>query len=197
MIPSKRFPIVIILGKSGSGKGTQAKLLSDKTGFHIVSSGKLLRSRIKKKDFLGKKLRKIIYGGGLAPSPLIFHLWLHEFERLLPQRKIKGLIFEGSPRKLYEAFLLDEVLEFYSANKNMRVVHIQLSNKEARKRLHKRGRVDDELNEVNKRLRWFKIEVTPTVKHYRMEKILVEVNGEQSVEKVHQEIMRKLKTFLM
>jgi len=187
----------MILGKSGSGKGTQAKLLSDKTGLHVVSSGKLLRSRMKQQDFLARNLRRIHNRGGLMPSPLVFHLWLHEFERLLPQRKVKGLIFEGSPRKLYEAFLLDEVLEFYNANKNIRVVHIQLSNKEARKRLHKRGRVDDELNEINKRLHWFKAEVTPTVKHYRKEKILVEVNGEQTVEKVHQEIMRKLKTFLM
>ena len=196
MTLSKRFPIVIILGKSGSGKGTQAKLLSNKTGFHILSSGKLIRSRMKQQDFLAKNLRRIHNLGGLMPSPLVFHLWLHEFERLLPQRKIKGIIFEGSPRKLYEAFLLDEVLEFYSANKNIRVVHIQLSNKEARKRLHKRGRVDDKFSKINERLRWFKAEVTPTVKYYRKKKMLVEVDGEQSAEKVHQEIMRKLKNFL-
>ena len=196
MTLSKRFPIIIILGKSGSGKGTQAKLLSDKTGVYIMSSGKLLRARVKKSDFLGKKLRKIIHGGGLSPSPLVFHLWLHEFERLLPQHKVKGLIFEGSPRRLHEAFLLDEVLEFYNANRNIRVVHIQLSNKEARKRLQKRGRVDDELQEIDKRLRWFKAEVIPTIKHYRKKKMLVEVNGEQSVKMVHRDIMRKLKAVL-
>ena len=101
--------VFIVLGKSGSGKGTQVEFLQKKFGFELISSGALLRARAEENDFVGKRIDEIISNGNLAPTPIIFHLWLHRFEELR-EKGVKKIIFEGSPRKLYEAMLLEAKL---------------------------------------------------------------------------------------
>lgn len=197
MTASRNFRFIILLGKSGSGKGTQAYLLVKKFGLKHLSTGALLRKRCEKKDFLGGKLKNILTRGGLVPTPLVFHFWLHALENFRKDKKCKGVVIEGSPRKLYEAWMLKETLDFYNWGNGVRAVHIAISDKEALKRLLKRGRpIDDQIKAIKSRLLWFKKEVMPTISFYKKEGILSEINGEQSVENVHKEILRKLKTFL-
>ncbi|MBI1971326.1 MAG: nucleoside monophosphate kinase [Candidatus Wildermuthbacteria bacterium] len=186
---------IILLGKSGSGKGTQAILL--KTKFHLghINSGALLRARARRKDFIGNGLAKIMARGALIPTPLVFHLWLHTLEQFRKQKKFHGAIFEGSPRKLYEANMLQETLEFYGWSSNIVVLYIKISDREAMKRLLNRGRHDDEGHAIKNRLVWFRKEVRPVIEFYRKKKELVEINGEQPVEKVFKEIVGKLKRF--
>lgn len=198
MTPSKgsKIKIIIVLGKSGSGKGTQVKMLAKTHNFKIISSGNLLRARKEQGDFVGRRIGEIIDAGGLVPTPVIFHMWLHELEEAREQKGLKGIIFEGSPRKLYEAFMLDETLWFYELEGNMRVVHLDITDKEAMKRLLARGRTDDEQKAIEVRLRWFRQEVLPVVEHYKKMGKLIEVNGQQSIEEVREEMMQKLKSFL-
>lgn len=197
MIVSKNFKFIILLGKSGSGKGTQADLLMKKFGLKHLSTGVLLRKRCKKKDFLGRGIARILKRGGLIPTHIVSHMWLHALESLREDKKAKGVILEGSPRKLYEAWMLKETLDFYNWGNNVRVFHIAISDKEALKRILKRGRpIDDQTKAIKNRLFWFKKEVTPAISFYKKEGILSEINGEQSIENVHKEILRKLKTFL-
>ena len=191
------FSIIILLGKSGSGKGTQADLLIQEFGLKHVSTGTLLRKRCKKKDFLGRKLKSIMASGGLVPTPLVFHLWLHELESFHKDKKCRGVVMEGSPRKLYEAWMLKETLDFYGWSKNVRVFHIAISDREALRRLLKRGRsIDDQTEAIKNRLFWFKKEVKPAVSFYKKEGVLFDINGEQSVENVYKEIRKKLGNFL-
>lgn len=199
MTPSKessKLKIIIVLGKSGSGKGTQVEMLAERYHLKIISSGNLLRARKAQDDFVGKRIGEVIDKGGLVPTPVIFHMWLHELEAAREQKGINGIVFEGSPRKLYEAFMLDETLWFYELEGNMRAVHLDISDEEAMKRLLARGRTDDEQKAIKERLRWFRQEVLPVVEHYKTMGKLIEVNGQQSIEAVHQEILEKLKDFL-
>jgi len=129
--------VIILLGKSGSGKGTQAELLSNKFGFSHVISGDLLRSRAKKSDFTGKKLANVLAHGGLAPTGVIFKLWLDKIEKLESAKNFKGLVLDGNPRKIKEALLIDEVFDWYEL-KNVKAVLIDISDKEAAWRLGKR-----------------------------------------------------------
>src|SRR3989344_1076045 len=195
MTPSN-FTVLIVLGKSGSGKGTQVEKLAEQYGLKIISSGSLLRARAEEKDFVGNRIAGIIDKGGLIPTPIIFHLWLHELEKIREaENEVKGFIFEGSPRKLYEAYLLDETLWFYNLEKNMRVVHLDITDEEAMKRLLARKRYDDTEAAIRERLQWYKAEVVPAVEYYREKGRLVEINGEQSGEAPHQEIAEKVKDF--
>ncbi|OGZ62404.1 MAG: hypothetical protein A3C58_03135 [Candidatus Staskawiczbacteria bacterium RIFCSPHIGHO2_02_FULL_34_10] len=129
--------VIILLGKSGSGKGTQAELLKEKFGFSHIVSGDLLRNRAKKLDFSGKKLSRILTHGGLAPTCIIFKLWLDRIERLENSKNFKGVLLDGNPRKIKEAYLIDEAFEWYEW-KNIKAILIDVSDKEASDRLGKR-----------------------------------------------------------
>ncbi len=105
---------------------------------------------------------------------------------------MKGIIFDGSPRKLYEASMLLELLEMYGWEKSVRVLHVMISPKEAMKRLLKRGRFDDDREDIKNRLRVFREEVMPVLRFFKKQGMLIEINGEQTVEAVHKEILRTL-----
>lgn len=187
--------LIVILGKSGSGKGTQAELLHKNFGFEYFSVGKALRKRAAIQDFIGIKIRKVLKEGGLIPTPLVFHFWFNALERFR-KKKVKKLIIEGSPRKLYEAWMLQELVEFYGWDKDFLALHLKISDKEALKRLLKRGRSDDEIQAIKNRLKWFRQEVMPVIDFYRKKNRILEINGEGKVEDIHKRIVRKLKHFL-
>lgn len=192
----KAFKFLSILGRAGSGKGTQAELLGRLFPFKHISTGQLLRDRAQEKDFLGKKIADILEVGGIIPTPITFMLWMPELEKLAQQTTYQGLLFDGSPRKLHEAQMLDDTLELYGWSEHMRVLNINISKEEAMRRLLLRARSDDDEASIRSRLAWFKTYVEPTLDHYRKKGLLVDVQGEQPVEDVHKEVLLKLKDFL-
>ena len=196
MTLSKDFKTLVVLGKSGSGKGTQVEMLVGKYNFRVISSGNLLRARSEQSDFVGRRIGEIINKGDLVPTPVIFHLWLHELEATREDGSARGVVFEGSPRKLYEAWMLDETLWFYGLEQNMQVLHLNISDEEAMKRLLERGRKDDQPDAIRERLRWYQEQVSPAIEHYREKGKLIEINGEQSIEDVSKEVLEKLRNFL-
>jgi len=215
--------MIILLGPPGSGKGTQAKLLVKKFKLECFGSGDALRQRQKIGDFTAKKLVKVMGKGELVPSFVISKLWIDELERLKQRKKINGFISDGSPRKMLEANLFDEALNWYEWQKNAKVIFIKISKKESFNRLTKRrqckkcgrlipwlgefkklkkcdkcggeliNRADDKLEAIKKRLEEFKKEVIPVIKHYKKQGRLIEINGEQSIKDVFKEILSKLR----
>lgn len=193
-MPSLRKPyVLVVLGRPGSGKGTQAGLLEKKLKFEHLSTGQLLRDRAGKRDFLGKVIHKTLDAGKLVPTPIVFQLWMPRLERFRHSKKFKGVLFDGSPRKLYEARMLDETMEFYGWERNLVVLNIVISPKEAMKRLLKRGRHDDDTNDIKRRLAWFRQEVNPVLRFYQKKGVRIDIDGERSVRKIHTDILHKLK----
>lgn len=216
-------PIFVLLGRSGCGKGTQAKFLAEKFGYDIIGSGDLLRERAKANDSIGRKTREVMEKGDLVPSSFIFHLWTDKLEELKKKSgNLKGIIFDGSPRKFMEALMLDETLDWYGW-KNLKVILIDISRQEAFNRLTKRRicktcektfpfigafktlekcdkcggelktRMDDSPQAINERLDYFEEEVVPVINHYEKKGILIKINGEQEIETVFEEILEKIK----
>ncbi len=213
--------VIILLGKSGSGKGTQAELLQKKFDLDYIGSGDLLRARAKKTDFTGKNLGKVLNSGRLAPTAVMLKLWLDKAEQLRNKKKLKGFIMDGNPRKILEAYLIDEALDWYKWSP--KIFLIDISNKEAIWRLTKRRvckkcknilpfvgefrkmkkcpkcggqlttRSDDKIKSVKNRLAWFKKDVQPIINYYRKSSRLVKINGEQPIENVHKDILKALK----
>ncbi|MDD5098541.1 MAG: nucleoside monophosphate kinase [Candidatus Pacebacteria bacterium] len=218
---NKNIPIIIILGKSGSGKGTQINFLKERFGFDFIGSGELLRERKKQKDFTGKKISQVIDFGGIIHTPVVFELWMQELENM-KKKEPKGIIFDGSPRKIRETYLLDEALEWFEWNSDIKVLLIDISDDEAVKRTKIRKicpacgyillpgkdsvdmeecpecheklitRPEDSEEKTRKRLDWFKTEVGPVIEHYRGKNMLTAINGEQSVENVFKDILKEL-----
>ena len=215
--------IIIVLGKSGSGKGTQAELVKEKLGLDYIGSGDLLRARAKEKDFTGKEIAKRLAVGALIPTPAIFKLWLDATEKLKDEKNFKGLVMDGNPRKILEAYLIDDALEFYGWDKNVKIILVDISDKEAIWRLTKRRmcqdckmlipfvgefrkmkkcpkcggklitRADDTIKSAKNRLKWFKTDVEPIIDYYKKSGRLVKVDGEQSIENVFKDILKVIK----
>jgi len=209
---------IIFLGKAGSGKGTQAHLLEKKLGAKIIGTGDLLRAFTKLDIPAARKLdREVLRIGKLAPSWFVSYLWIYEVMHTDPSAHI---IFDGSPRMLSEALLINEVLEWVGRI-SPKVFLLDISDDEARKRLASRRvcaqckkiymgdapevksgtcacggklvkRHDDETEAIESRLSYYRGEVIPTINQYQEKKWLLRINGEQAPEKVHEDIVARL-----
>jgi len=197
MHTNQKSPLVVaLLGKAGAGKGTQVNLLKERLGLNYIGSGELLRKRKQENDFTGNKIAECIDKGGLVPSPIIFSLWMKELEKIKNLDENNGILIDGSPRKILEAYLLEEAINWYGWSDNFKVIFVEISDDESMKRISERAKIenreDDEDEALKARLSWFQDEVMPVVKFYEENGRLIRINGEQSVEEVYNEITQKL-----
>ncbi|MGA7615432.1 MAG: adenylate kinase [Thermoanaerobaculia bacterium] len=117
---------VILIGAPGSGKGTQAKLLSERLGVPHISTGDILRQNVREGTELGRKASPIMEAGGLVPDDLMVSMIA---ERLKSGDVAGGFILDGFPRTVAQAEKLDTLLRA-DANgngmKDLRVVHFSV-----------------------------------------------------------------------
>lgn len=189
---------IIFVGRSGSGKGTQAEMLIDvlkkknpNTPIFYQETGEAFREFINGDSFTQKKSQAIMNEGGLQPPFLAVLMWGNSFVQKLTGEE--HLIIDGTPRYLDEANLLDSALSFYC--RTAYVVYIDISEAEAISRLEKRGRADDkECKDIKERMRWFEQSVMETIDHYKNSNThtLINIKGGCSIEDVHKEILEKL-----
>jgi adenylate kinase family enzyme len=188
----------IIIGRSGCGKGTQAKLLIDFLSeknptipLKYLESGDKFRSFLKEQGYTQELSRAIMHEGRLQPSFLAVHIWSHILIESMEGNE--HLILDGTPRTLPEAMVLDSAMEFYSRTKPT-VLYLDVSREWSRARLSERKRADDVSSaEVEKRLGWFDTEVMPALTYLKNHPLytFLTINGEQSIEDVHKEILIK------
>ena len=189
----KDFSIISVLGRAGAGKGTQVKLLEQETGFEVIRTGDLLREKAKEKTVIGERVQYTLDHGFVMPTPIVFLLWMPILERLYTEHNAKGVIFDGNPRRLHEAQMLDELFDLFGWKDQLKVFYIHVEEETAKKRLLERAREDDTESQIAERLAYFKTEVQPVLDYYKKTKALIEINGEQPVEAVYKEVLEKLK----
>lgn len=190
---------IMFIGRSGCGKGTQADLLmkeiksrDPERDIFYLESGQKFRDFIERNTFSSNIAKSIMDKGDLQPSFLAIWNWSHLLVDNLKDNE--HLIFDGTPRKLDEAMILDTALKFYSRAKP-KVIHLKVSKEWSRDRLKARGRMDDKTSEsIEKRLNWFDRDVLPTIDFYRThpDYQLLEINGEQSIEEVQANILEAI-----
>ncbi len=187
----KRGRTIILLGISGSGKGTQASLLSGHLrGSVNISTGDSFRRMAKKKNLLGRFLAAILKEGDLVPYWGPAYVWLTRFfERL---KGDEDVILDGAPRRIEEARMLDDFM--HDLGRPLPIaIYLELPPAAARQRLLKRGRADDNRRAILERFRFFKAYVRPVVGYYRRHGRLITVNGGQAASAVWRDIKRALR----
>lgn len=186
----------VIVGRSGCGKGTQARFIMERLsslGARHLETGKFLREALKNNNVTAEIGNKMMREGGLFPAWFAAFTWLKEIiER---GAAADNLIFDGTPRRVWESDLLDKVMEWHQRPKPV-CVYIDVSREESFRRLTLRKRADDTPEAINKRLDFFDTDVWPVVEYYQKEQRSITVNGEQEVLKVWQELDKKLGEFL-
>lgn len=188
----------IMIGRAGCGKGTQSDLLvkyfkEQNLGELIyIYTGQKMRELIRRDmSYTAKLAGEIMEKGGIEPN--FFSVWAWSDELIKNIKEETHFILDGSPRAMVEAVIVDGALDFYS-RKKVFPIFIETSKEWSMQRLMARGRFDDTEKSINERLDYFDKHIMSVINYYEKESRykLIRVNGEQEMEKVHQEILEKV-----
>ncbi len=181
----------VMLGRPGSGKGTQATLLAKKIGAEVYSSGNRLREMAKGQGFANRKIKTVMENGDLLPAWISSHLFV---DALLGLAHSEAIVFEGACRTLPEAEAFDETSAWLE--RPYRVVFLDISDAEVEKRLSLRkgvgGRMDDSSGTVSHRIKEYEEKTAAAVGFFKSHGALLKVNGEQPIETVHADVLKAL-----
>lgn len=179
---------IVLFGAPGSGKGTQAKLIVEKYGFDHVSTGDLFRYEISHKTPLGLKAQEIINRGDLCPDDITLGMLNNHIQK---HADSKGFVFDGVPRTIKQAEMLDDKTLFPRLEIDM-VLYLYVEMEEVEKRILKRAqlenRADDTPETVKARVANFFEQTMPLVDYYKKQGKLVQLNGMQDIEHVFADI---------
>ncbi|MCD8054711.1 MAG: adenylate kinase [Lachnospiraceae bacterium] len=209
---------IIMLGAPGAGKGTQAKMLSEKYGIPHISTGDIFRGNIKAGTELGRKAKEYMDAGGLVPDELTVDLMM---DRIGQPDCEKGYILDGFPRTMNQARKLSEALAETgdidvavnvdvpdeaivarmsgrrvcpSCGASYHVVNIPTKKPGICDRCGAAviQRDDDQAETVQKRLAVYHEQTQPLIDYYREKGREVDIDGTQPMEAVFAEIVGKL-----
>lgn len=211
---------LIFIGAPGSGKGTQAKMVSETFNILHLSTGDILRSEINSKTDLGKKVEHYTNSGNLVPDKVMVEL----IGKIISEKKCRnGFVLDGYPRTIGQAkslhslfiklnFKLDKVIFFYideeilierlsgryvnpktGATYNLKYnpsIKEGICDVDSTKLIR---RVDDEPNKVKDRLNIYKIESDSLRKYYMEDKDkLLEIDANNSIKSINEKIIKNL-----
>jgi len=211
---------IILLGAPGSGKGTQADVLSKEIGLVHIASGDLFRQAQKDGTELGKMAKEYMEKGLLVPDEITIRMIL---ERLNSLKSDQGFMLDGFPRTIEQAKALDKALadEDKAIDK---VMYVKVSNEELLRRLSGRWicrqcqtpfhmvssppkvagkcdncggelyqRADDTRETAEKRLEVYFSQTAPLIDYYQKKGKLAEIDGQQNIEEVSKKLLAVLR----
>ena len=188
---------LILFGKPGSGKGTQASLIKNKYNLVHISTGDVFRKNMSNKTDLGMLAKGYMEKGELVPDEVTVNMLKEELEYHLP---CEGFIFDGFPRTSYQAEKLDALLTKYSLNIHLTIA-LAVDNETLIKRLLNRGkssgRADDQSEDkINKRLQEYDKKTKPLIEFYTKQNKYKSINGIGEMDDITARIVNLLDNYL-
>lgn len=180
---------ILLLGPQGSGKGTQAAILSEKLGIPALSMGQLLRDEIARGGMIADRIRDIVYGGGLVGDDVAIVVLA---KRLQESDAQKGYILDGFPRN-------EEQFAAYDAyDQPTHVVVLELDKNSALDRIAHRTRIearaDDTPEVIARRLALYDAETIPMLEQgYATRGIVRHVDAVGTIEEVANRVWEAVK----
>ena len=211
---------IVMLGPPGVGKGTQAKILSEKTGLAHISSGDLFRENLKNQTELGKLAQTYMTKGELVPDDVTVAMVK---DRLSRPDANAGAILDGFPRTPAQAdaleamlrdfegrvdsvpliaagedTLVDRLTSRWTCRANGHVFNQKTNPPKEDKKCDFDGselyqRDDDKAETVKNRIQVYFTQTAPLISYYRDHGKLVEIDGMQSIDRVTEDLMAALK----
>jgi adenylate kinase len=184
--------VIILIGPQGSGKGTQAEILSEALGFFHWDNGGILREIAKKDSATGRKVKQLIDSGILLDDETLLEVAEEKLHELDPKQ---GIIFDGLPRRLSQADFLLSLLRRQGRG-NVTTLFIDIPEQEAYKRLQRRaqieGRADDQPEKVKLRLHQYYMETVPVLDFLKARTDFLDIDGLPPIEQVTRSIYEAL-----
>jgi len=186
-LPDYQGKILVIMGPPGSGKGTFSKKLAERNGFTHISTGDLIR----KSD--DKELKAKIAKGEYADDKTMVKMLKKELENIDPKG---GIIFDGFPRTIKQAGMLDSLLGKMGLGLS-HAVYLDLTEEKAKERILKRAkeenREDDKDPEViSTRFKKYQEKTSPLVDLYKKSRKLKKYEASKGSEEVYKKIVKDL-----
>ncbi len=184
---------VLVIGRPGSGKGTQTELLAKRLGWETLSSGAIFRELRTKEGPLGDKVRAIYDEGKLFPHWFPTYI----FENALFNIELSaGLIAEGFSRSLQQAEAFDEVLTWLG--RRYIVIDLAVSDEEAARRQSHRNKTDERADsntpeKIQIRLDEYHANTAPVIDFFKKNGTLIEIDGEKTPEEIAEEVYARIK----
>ncbi len=155
-------PRLVILGKQGAGKGTQAEQLARHYGVPRVSTGDMFRSAVEAGTESGREAKHYMDAGELVPDEVTNEMVR---QRLAQADAESGFLLDGFPRNAAQAHVLDEILSELDVELDA-VVQLDVPEEVVVERLLARGRADDTEDVVRHRQEIYRSETAPLLDHY-------------------------------
>lgn len=179
---------IVILGAPGSGKGTQAALLTERLGIPAVSTGDMLREAVAAGNELGRRVDAVMARGDLVDDPTMREVVA---DRLRRDDARDGFIIDGYPRTAEQARDLEEILNGMDEQLDA-VILLEVPVAEMVRRALDRGREDDSEEVVRRRQEVYDEQTRPLIRYYRQLGVLHPVDGDQSIPDVFEAILQRL-----
>ncbi len=152
---------IVFFGPPGSGKGTQAKLLSSKLNIQHLSTGDILREKLKDNDQLSNKLKEIMSAGHLVSDEILNKI---VSEKLTSKESLEGFILDGYPRTIAQSNYLLSFMNKNNLNFDL-IIDFKIDFKTVEERIVNRSkqekRSDDNLDVIKTRLEKYMQETYP------------------------------------
>lgn len=182
---------IVFIGPPGAGKGTQCQRLSGSLGIPHISSGEMLRAT-QGDSSLGKLISSYIDGGNLAPDDLVMQFIT---ERIGQSDCDRGYLFDGFPRTVTQAQMLDDYLS--QRDQCVDIVINLIADEDALigrllSRAKVQNRADDTLETIQARLQIFQRQTAPVLDYYESQRLVRPIDAMQSPDEVFESICGEL-----
>ncbi len=174
---------IALFGPPGAGKGTQSKYLIEKYNLTYISTGDILRAEIAAGSNLGLKAKDIIAKGGLVSDDLIVQI----IEKRIVSENRDGILFDGFPRTVVQAYILDGLLLKLNTQLSF-MLSLEVPKDELVSRLVDRGKVsgrsDDNLEVIQNRLTEYEDKTLPLIDFYKDRGKYISINGVGTIDDI-------------
>ncbi len=173
---------IVIFGKPGSGKGTQANFLKEKYNLYHISTGDLFRKNITNQTKLGIEAKSYLDNGDLVPDSVTIKMLENE---VLSNKEVNGYIFDGFPRTLNQAESLDDFLSSINLKINATIA-LDVNEDELITRLLDRGKTtnrsdDQDIEKIKNRFNEYNTKTSILINFYSKQDKFFSVDGRGSV----------------
>ena len=189
---------IVLFGKPGAGKGTQADFLKIKYNLYHISTGDLFRFNITNKTSLGNLAKTYMDNGDLVPDEVTIEMLKECVESNF---KSEGFIFDGFPRTISQAKVLDEFLGEKSVSISA-MISLEVDEEILIKRLIDRGKISgrtDDMNEskIRNRFREYNIKTSILQDYYKKQNKFYGISGIGTIEEINSRLTRLIDSFLL
>ena len=183
---------IVIFGAPGAGKGTQSDFIVEKFELTHISTGDLLRKEIKDETELGKRIKSIMDAGQLVSDDIVIEMMDNAIAR-----DTKGILFDGFPRTVAQAEVLDKLLAKHGRTLPC-MIRLDVPREELIHRMLERakvsGRSDDNEETIKNRLVEYENKTLPVADYYNKQGKEVKVNGLGDIKRISEDIAKAIES---